>query len=79
MGQELTARTHYRGLIKKHLYVVEADSSHDSLADSGTEIKIDGRIVGEMRSSCSRIGLAILKDEAVEDINASSLMRVLKS
>lgn len=67
MGQELTARTHYRGLIKKHLYAIKADS----LPDSGTEIKIDGRIVGEMRSSCERIGLAFLKDEAVDEIQKS--------
>jgi folate-binding protein YgfZ len=75
MGQELTARTHYRGLIKKHLYAIEADS----LPDSGSEIKIDGRIVGEMRSSCGRIGLAMLKDEALDDIKASSQFVILNA
>lgn len=64
MGQELTARTHYRGLVKKHLYTVEADS----LPDSGAEIKIDGRIIGEMRSSCGGIGLALLKDEDIDSL-----------
>lgn len=64
VGQEVTARMHYRGLAKKHLYTVE--SKDIPLPESGTEIHIDGRRVGEMRSSCGTTGLALLKDTSVE-------------
>lgn len=59
MGQELTARTHYRGLIKKHLYVIQGKN----LPPHGTALEIDGQVVGEMRSACNGYGLALLKDE----------------
>lgn len=55
MGQELTARMHYRGLAKKHLYTVRGDT----LPVPFTELDNGG----EMRSSCGNIGLALLKDE----------------
>ena len=66
MGQELTARTHYRGLIKKHLYTVTPDMLDlDCLPAFGEPIERQGKIIGEMRSSCENIGLALLKDEAL--------------
>ena len=63
MGQELTARTHYRGLVKKHLYTVRGDTLPAPLTalDNG----------GEMRSSCGNIGLALLKDETAETLKDS--------
>lgn len=58
MGQELTARTHYRGLIKKRLLPVEIDGP---LPAPGTLI-LDGTIeAGEMRSSQNGQGLALLR------------------
>lgn len=59
VGQELTARMHHRGLAKKHLYPVQGDN----LLPPGADITIDGRLVGEMRSSCGDLGLALLRDE----------------
>ncbi|MCF8495555.1 MAG: folate-binding protein [Alphaproteobacteria bacterium] len=59
VGQELTARMHYRGLAKKHLYMVRGEA----LPCSGTDIRRDGILLGEMRSSCRDVGLALLKDE----------------
>ncbi len=62
IGQELTARTKYRGLIKKRLMPVEIDG----LAPApGTIVTADGREVGEIRSSCDRLGLALLRIEPV--------------
>ncbi len=58
VGQELTARMYHRGLAKKHLYVVKGQQ----LPPSGTDIKVDDRLVGEMRSHCGNLGLALLKD-----------------
>jgi folate-binding protein YgfZ len=59
IGQELTARMHYRSLGKKHLYTV----SGELLRNPGEPIEINGKIIGEMRSICGDIGLALLKDE----------------
>ena len=64
VGQELTARMHYRGLAKKHLYTVTAkDLELDELPSPGTTIEKGGITIGDMRSSCKNIGLALLKDE----------------
>jgi len=61
IGQELTARTKYRGLIKKRLMPVEIDGP---APPPGTIITVDGREVGEMRSSRDGLGLALLRIEA---------------
>ncbi len=55
MGQELTARMHYRGLAKKHLYTV-------TFKDTAPSPFSDLPNGGQMRSSCGDIGLALLKD-----------------
>ncbi len=47
VGQELTARMHYRGLAKKHLYTVNLNDIPDK---------------AELRSSCGDIGIALLKN-----------------
>jgi folate-binding protein YgfZ len=60
IGQELTARTKYRGLIKKRLMPVEINGPAPA---SGTIVTTDGRDVGEMRSSCDGLGLALLRIE----------------
>jgi folate-binding protein YgfZ len=62
IGQELTARTKYRGLIKKRLMPVEIDGPAPS---RGTIVTADGREVGEMRSSRGGLGLALLRIEPV--------------
>jgi folate-binding protein YgfZ len=62
IGQELTARTKYRGLIKKRLMPVEIDGP---VPAPGTIVTVDGREVGEMRSSRDGVGLALLRIEPV--------------
>jgi len=62
IGQELTARTKYRGLIKKRLMPVEIDGPAPA---PGTIVTADGREVGEMRSSRDGLGLALLRIEPV--------------
>lgn len=62
MGQELTARTKYRGLVKRRLVPVVV------LGDTpprGTPVTLDGREVGEMRSAQGARGLAMLRLEAL--------------
>ena len=62
IGQELTARTKYRGLIKKRLMPVEIDGPAPA---PGTIVTADGREVGEMRSSRDELGLALLRLEPI--------------
>jgi folate-binding protein YgfZ len=62
IGQELTARTRYRGLIKKRLMPVRIDGPAPF---PGTVVLSDGREVGEMRSSRDAFGLALLRIEPV--------------
>lgn len=67
VGQELTARTKYRGLIKKRLLPVRIDGA---VPAPGAIIEADGREAGEMRSAASgtdgAVGLALLRLEALE-------------
>ena len=63
IGQELTARTKYRGLIKKRLFPVRIDGP--SVA-SGTIVNLDGKEAGEMRSSRDGLALALLRLDAIE-------------
>ena len=61
MGQELTARMHYRGLGKKHLRTVKiigpAPAPFSDLPNGG-----------QMRSSCGNIGIALLKDDDTTEV-----------
>lgn len=63
VGQEITARMNYRGLVKKRLYAVEW-AGEPPLAF--TDIYVGETLVGQMRSACGAVGLAQLKIEAVE-------------
>ncbi len=63
MGQELTARTKYRGLIKRRLVPVEI--AGDAPAP-GTPVLRDGAEVGAMRSSRGDRGLATLRVDALD-------------
>jgi len=63
IGQELTARTKYRGLIKKRLMPVAVAGP---LPPPGAVIELDGKEAGEMRSGFGAQGLALLRLEAVE-------------
>ena len=64
VGQEITARMKHRGLTKKRLYRVDADSP---LPAAGTPVLQDGQEAGELRSSLGASGLALLRIEAVEN------------
>jgi len=63
LGQELTARMKYRGLVKKRLMPVAIDGP---MPPAGTPISLDGREVGEMRSGNNGLGIALLRLDAVE-------------
>ncbi|TWA82506.1 hypothetical protein FBZ83_107194 [Azospirillum brasilense] len=60
MGQELTARTKYRALIKKKLFPVTVDGP---LPAPGTPVTLEGKEVGEIRSGQGSSALALLRLE----------------
>jgi folate-binding protein YgfZ len=62
MGQELTARTKYRGLVKRRLIPVSVDGP---LPPPGSAVLRDGIEVGTMRSGRDRIGLASIRLDAL--------------
>jgi hypothetical protein len=64
LGQELTARIHYRGLVKKRLMPVEIEGPPPEV---GTQVMLGDRNVGEMRSALDGQGLALLRLEAVAE------------
>jgi hypothetical protein len=68
MGQELTARTHYRGLIKKRLMPVRIEGP---LPAPGTALMLGDKQAGEMRSGQDDQGLALIRLEHFENLSAS--------
>lgn len=66
IGQELTARTKYRGLVKKQLYRIEAQDPDTALPAVGTPITANGQEVGALRTSIHGQGLALLRLDAVD-------------
>jgi tRNA-modifying protein YgfZ len=62
MGQELTARTKYRGLIKRRLIPVTIEGV---LPPPGTPVLRDGAEVGTMRSGLDQSGMAVLRLDAL--------------
>ena len=60
MGQELTARTRYRGLLKRRLVPVTSEAA---LPAPGTVLTHEGAPVGTMRSSRDTLGIALLRLE----------------
>ena len=66
LGQELTARTKYRGLVKKRLMPVRIYGDPPA---PGTEITQNGKNAGELRSTFDDIGMALIRLEALESGN----------
>lgn len=68
IGQELTARTKYRGLVKKQLYRVIAKDA--AVPSPGTVLSLDGQEVGVMLSGLGSEGLALLRLDAVKKMQS---------
>jgi folate-binding protein YgfZ len=60
MGQELTARTKYRGLVRKRLMPVALAGG---APETGAEIRFGEAEAGELRSVCGDVGLAMIRLE----------------
>ncbi|HVI52152.1 MAG TPA: hypothetical protein VM661_13140 [Candidatus Sulfotelmatobacter sp.] len=64
MGQELTARTKYRALIKKRLLPVRISGA---VPETGTPVLLGEAEAGELRSHCGQSGLALLRLEQLAE------------
>jgi folate-binding protein YgfZ len=63
MGQELTARTRYRGLVRKRLLPVAIEGEAPA---PGTALLQNDKEMGEMRSAAGDLGLALIRLEALD-------------
>ncbi len=64
VGQELTARTKHRALVRKRLLPVRIEGP---LPAPGTPLVLDGREAGEMRSGQGDRGIALIRLEVLRD------------
>jgi folate-binding protein YgfZ len=65
MGQELTARTKYRGLVRKRLLPIRFEGAPLPV---GTDLTLDGKEVGDIRAVDGNHGLALLRLEHLDAI-----------
>ncbi len=70
VGQELTARTKYRGLVKKRLLPVEIDGPQPP---PNTPVMLGGKEAGVMRTAVEGVGLALLRVEFLEAATTGAL------
>ena len=70
VGQELTARTRYRGLIRKRLLPVEIEGP---LPPFGAPVLAGGEEIGEMRTSFDDYGIAAFRLDALDKAVAEEL------
>ena len=69
MGQELTARTKYRALVKKRLLPVSVEGP---LPAPGTPVMRDGTEAGEIHSGRDGQALALLRLDALDEADANA-------
>lgn len=67
MGQELTARTKYRGLVRKRLMPVRIEGP---VPESGTPVMAGSTEIGEMRSGFESRGMALIRLERFAESNS---------
>jgi folate-binding protein YgfZ len=70
MGQELTARTRYRGLVRKRLFPVIVEGV---LPEPGTVVMLGDKEAGEVRSGSGDRALALLRLEEIARAEAEGL------
>lgn len=66
VGQEITARTHYRGTLRKKPYVVTAPNGEDLSGYYGQEITSGEMKVGVLCTASGSTALALLRVEDIE-------------
>jgi len=74
MGQELTARMYHRSLGKKSLRTIKSAAPFPA---PFTDIYAGEMLIGNMRSSCGDIGLAVLKNDLPADRLAAATIKII--
>ncbi len=64
VGQEVTARMHYKNIARRGFYVLESESG--TVPATGSPVKAGGIAIGTVRGSIGGLGLAMLKFEETE-------------
>lgn len=70
IGQETTARSKFRGQVRKSIYKAVANTA---LPSAGTPIIVGEKTIGEMRTSLGNIGIALLYNEEYENAKNNNL------
>ncbi len=65
VGQELTARTKHRGVVRKKLYKVTAQKDMNGVV-YGTEITVEQHTIGKFCSAFNKVGKALIREEDYE-------------
>ena len=73
MGQELTARTKYRGLVKRRLVPVRIDGP---IPAAGAPLMLDGLEVGTMKSARGSLGMALVRLAYLHSVLAGGVSTV---
>lgn len=68
MGQEVTARMHYRGLAKRRLTPMHVNGP---MPARGATVERDGKPVGECRSSAGDLVMVLARTEAIDETEDS--------
>jgi folate-binding protein YgfZ len=66
VGQEVTARIHYRGVLRKKPFLVTSAQQVDLSSYKGQEVISGGNKIGIMCSAIGNVGIALLK---MDDLN----------
>lgn len=65
VGQEVTARMHYRAMDKKGLYIISPSDASAELPDTGAEILLGEKTAGKLLSRTSKQAIGLLRHEHV--------------
>ncbi len=63
IGQEVTARMHYRNSVKKNAYTIEAT---EKLQSKNEITNSDGRVIATVTSAIDNIGIAIIRNQYID-------------
>ncbi|XP_060731373.1 putative transferase CAF17 homolog, mitochondrial [Tachysurus vachellii] len=73
IGQELTARTHYTGVVRKRLMPLSLSVPVENLPMGGTIEAAQGKVAGKLRSGVGELGLGLVRlSHAKEKLTVSS-------
>ena len=64
IGQEVTARMHYRNSVKKNAYTIEANQK---LQSQNEITNSSGRVIATLTSAIDNIGIAIIRNQHINE------------